>query len=446
MICCVLGFSLDFLKQNLFFLEKDKNNRVVFIDYKIPEKCEVVHSNIHFFAISSLFDISLVSSKIASIALFLEIEIVDLKNDPTLQQVASKILSIHQSLCVEFSDVLDFGAQKYKNALENLQKPYQRFYHLRNAFKDVPAIIVGAGPSLELIINDLEKYCDKALIIAGGKALEKIPFEPHFGVIIDPNEPLSNVSHTNTTICFQSRVNNHNLANFSSYRLQIPDSHLSFLNELTGDEQLALCGPTCGTVAVYLSLVLGCNPIITCGMDFCFLDDKKYAMDEKKQHKGNAWALNKKQQRVMTQKDWILAVQWMQQVEALYPNRQFFNISEEGLSFFSEANLSDFSFLNQDNFYQKIQKLLQKIPYESNNQILKWQKMIQLTQVENLNTLEESNIVQLQLLDPLWRLWQPIFEREFMKSTCNENEEMEKHKLAFFDLVLKAHKEVRYEL
>ena len=435
MICCVLGFCLDFLKQKVLFLDENKHNMVVFIDYERPQNFEFTHPNLYFFTVQSLLDISVVSAKIASLGLVLPIEVVELKKDSLLQQVAAKILSIHQHLNVEFSDVLDFGVQKYKNAIENLQKSYQKIQHLKDLFKNIPAIIVGAGPSLESTIADLEKYQSKALIIAGGKALEKIPFKPHFGVIIDPNELLANVTNLDTVICFQARVNSQNLARFSSNRLQIPEGHLPFLNELTGDDSIADCGVTCGNVGVYLSLVLGCNPIITCGMDFCFLDNRKYAFDESKVLQDSVTAVNQKGILVKTQNDWMLAVAWMQKVSKLNPDRKFFNISEEGLEFFPKTTFADLFFDLQEDFHYKIQKILQKVPYNCLEEASRFQTDFSSEKKQTVN-IEEK------LLIPLWNLWSPIFEREFVKNGSNSDEEMQKHKLAFFDMVLNEYRQL----
>ena len=61
---------------------------------------------------------------------------------------------------------------------------------LFECFKDVPAIICGAGPSLDKNIDLLARLKDKALIFAGSTALNALigkKILPHFGAAIDPH-------------------------------------------------------------------------------------------------------------------------------------------------------------------------------------------------------------------------------------------------------------------
>ena len=63
--------------------------------------------------------------------------------------------------------------------------------NLKGVFGGFPAIIVGAGPSLEYCIEDLKELKNRAFIIAGGSAvsaLSKWGIEPHLIVAVDPNE------------------------------------------------------------------------------------------------------------------------------------------------------------------------------------------------------------------------------------------------------------------
>lgn len=61
---------------------------------------------------------------------------------------------------------------------------------LFDKFKEVPAIICGAGPSLEKNLTLLKEIKDQAIIFAGGSALNALQAKgitPHFGAGIDPN-------------------------------------------------------------------------------------------------------------------------------------------------------------------------------------------------------------------------------------------------------------------
>lgn len=94
--------------------------------------------------------------------------------------------------------VIKLGPDMMTNGILNLVKYYTHpgVNTLFNQFKDVPAIVVSAGPSLNKNIHLLKEAKGKALIIAVGtavKALQKQGIEPDFIVTIDPH--LLNYEH-----------------------------------------------------------------------------------------------------------------------------------------------------------------------------------------------------------------------------------------------------------
>ncbi len=84
------------------------------------------------------------------------------------------------------------GYQPFCNFVENVKQLPHSFYAnaLRGAFANVPAIVCGAGPSLQQSMACLSGLEKKALIIAGGSTLAALSSQgvlPHFGMAIDPN-------------------------------------------------------------------------------------------------------------------------------------------------------------------------------------------------------------------------------------------------------------------
>src|SRR5262245_18924083 len=62
---------------------------------------------------------------------------------------------------------------------------------LRDAFSGVPAIVVGAGPSLDQNVRDLRTCAGRALIVATDTAwrpLASAGIDPHIVVALDPSE------------------------------------------------------------------------------------------------------------------------------------------------------------------------------------------------------------------------------------------------------------------
>jgi len=80
-------------------------------------------------------------------------------------------LSIDQNM--SFAEYIYVSPLVYKNVLNNAIKLPKAFdiYALKDAFKDLPTIICGAGPSLNKNGARLNKLRDRALIFAGGRAL-----------------------------------------------------------------------------------------------------------------------------------------------------------------------------------------------------------------------------------------------------------------------------------
>jgi len=79
-----------------------------------------------------------------------------------------------------------------ENILPNIQAWHGSFLAsgLSGRFKNIPAVICGAGPSLHAHLPFLKEWEDKALILAGGStitALSNHGFTPHLGIAFDPN-------------------------------------------------------------------------------------------------------------------------------------------------------------------------------------------------------------------------------------------------------------------
>ena len=78
---------------------------------------------------------------------------------------------------------------------------------LKNRFRDIPCIVVGAGPSLDKNIRYLRKACEKAIILCCDAALKPLlshNIVPNFVVVLDPQEEiarfLSNVPQSGITL------------------------------------------------------------------------------------------------------------------------------------------------------------------------------------------------------------------------------------------------------
>lgn len=212
---------------------------------------------------------------------------------------------IHERLLLEIQSSLEFWeniTQAYESEHEALGQPfYANFYrnisllphaHRANAlfhqFEKVPAIICGAGPSLDKNIEFLKTLKDRALIFAGGtsmNALNSRGFLPHFGLGIDPNPAQLTRLIMNTA--FETPFLYRNRLYHEALRLvQAPTLYVTgtggyrLSNWLEG--QLGISGEDVSegfnviNFSLSLAYAFGCNPIIFVGVDLAYSGGQSY--------------------------------------------------------------------------------------------------------------------------------------------------------------------------
>ncbi|PKM77598.1 MAG: hypothetical protein CVU90_07040 [Firmicutes bacterium HGW-Firmicutes-15] len=157
-------------------------------------------------------------------------------------------------------------------------------------FKNIPAIIVSAGPSLEKRVDELKEIQDKALIIApgtGAKVCNRRGIKAHMIVAMDSLKIEANIFKDNKIDIL-----------IGSYRLH-PEvdkvfSH-RFLRMMVTNEVIAQYfhhyfglpaevlndHASVSSTAIDYAVKLGCNPIILVGQDLCFYDNKVHADEQK---------------------------------------------------------------------------------------------------------------------------------------------------------------------
>ncbi len=165
--------------------------------------------------------------------------------------------------------------------------------HLKGAFKNIPAVICGAGSSLKSEIGFLKELEQKALVIAGGSAITALGhygIKPHIAMAVDPNEEeherLKTSSCFETPFVYSSRLHKEVLSStnmqmgylcsntgglFEAWVHEKLGIHTqSFALEL-GEEALSVT-----TLATAFAVEMGCNPIIFCGVDLAYSSGQRY--------------------------------------------------------------------------------------------------------------------------------------------------------------------------
>lgn len=226
-------------------------------------------------------------------------------------------------------------------------------------FHKVPAIICGAGPSLAKNISLLGTLLDKAIVFAGGSALNVLnaaAFQPHFGAGIDPNpmqlKRLSESQGFEVPFFYRNRMfhdafkmihgphlyitgsGGYDISQFFEEKFKI---EADFLDE--GHNVVNFC--------VQVAHEMGCNPIIFVGMDLAFTGMLEYApgvvedasvsqtaiLDIKEEDDKALIREDIHGQPVYTLWKWIAEAEWLGDFAKEHPQLEMINCTEGGLGF-----------------------------------------------------------------------------------------------------------------
>ncbi len=233
--------------------------------------------------------------------------------------------------------------------------------------------------------------------------------------------------------------------------LWFPDSHHSFLNWIEGEEGAFDGGWTVGNFLTAVALLMGCDPIVFVGMDLCYEGARRYAYTH------NAMPVyslvevkTKREEKVLTQQDWLMARLWLEDLAARTPDRQFIDAREGGLEFrppIQCARLDSLVFEERRELQSQVHRAVQALPLaeEGKQRWLQWEKSLQQCKRLADRSLfgEEEDfsgeIVYEKLLLPLWQTWRPIFERELDLDPQNDEGKLKLNRFLFFQRVIQEH-------
>jgi hypothetical protein len=257
------------------------------------------------------------------------------------------------------------GHQLFQQFLDTISILPTSFYANRwkDAFRGVPAVICGAGPSLEEAlpwIRELAASPASALVITGGSALPVLSRHgiwPHFGVAVDPNleeyRRLKHYTGFEVPFLYATRL-------FPAC-FQTVSGPFGFMHSGVGgmwdfwlSEALGMNEPLLGSVleegsmsvtALCLSWahLLGCSPLILAGVDLAYVQGKHYAQGAVasgtevtiKQSLSAADRLVKVYDRsgqdLYTANRWLMEARAYDQWARTLHRGQIFTLSEQGL-------------------------------------------------------------------------------------------------------------------
>ncbi|HEY4832264.1 MAG TPA: 6-hydroxymethylpterin diphosphokinase MptE-like protein, partial [Waddliaceae bacterium] len=231
-------------------------------------------------------------------------------------------------------------------------------HELEGKFQGTPAIICGAGPSLENQISLLRSIQDKALIFGAGTAMNVLTrhgLSPHFGGGVDPST--TSRSRLTTSFAFevpyfyQNRFNYEALELVHGYKLFVSGTdfyNLRYLEEKLGILSVHPIFAELSTTSFCLAVAeaLGCNPIILVGVDLAYKDYHRYPkgvtahpLDTKLEHK-EVYTIfdeeiipgkNVDGNELPTRLDWVLEANSYSRFSYAHPRLNLINCTEGGL-------------------------------------------------------------------------------------------------------------------
>jgi hypothetical protein len=356
------------------------------------------------------------------------------------------------------SDSEDMGLKVLKNVIKNLNVlPKAKLgISLEGKCAGIPAIVCGAGASLDRIAPQLKEIQDRALIIAGGssvRALNAHGIRPHLVAHVDPHPPYRRFleqDNFEAPFFYQGRFCYSLLERAEGPLVVMPDSG-SYPLEAWIAAELGIfaerfdAGWTVANFCTALAAHLGCSKMILAGMDFSCGPDAIYA-SKIAGEENRAKLIEIQKDKLYSKRDWLMSAEWTASFAKKHPGIQWINLSEdvdlpgiERREFSSEMLLPPSSF-DMSGFVhalietagspeaalEKIESVRKKVRdsfercLELCGKLLKvWEEHYPHSPLEKgeyalLDTELEQELCHRHFLWPLWSVWKrPILRSSF---------------------------------
>lgn len=277
------------------------------------------------------------------------------------------------------SECKDFHIPKYLNTIKNIKilKHIKRLSKFKGFFKDIPALVCGAGESLALDKEAVFLARNKAVVISGGSAIRilsdlKIPFD--LAAVIDPNplyERFHKVHYFDGP--WMSLFQN---APFFSYFFhgdcfmaadKENEIEKDIFKELEIEHEGYDYGWSVGNFIAFAAAYLGCNPIIMSGMDMGF-SSQEYGIELEREEKNQERYDVFDEANFITRKDLYLSKQYFELLTKMFPMTTFYQSSYSRLAPEGFKKMDLLSFFKQSEDYDikaLMHQMLQSQNYET---------------------------------------------------------------------------------
>lgn len=386
----------------------------------------------------------------------------------------------HRGVDLLASDCEDMGLKVLSNAIKNLSAlPLSRLGHsLEGKCAGMPAIVCGAGPSLNNAIPLLASLKDKAILIAGGSAVRALNAQgmaPHICAHVDPAPPYRRFLEQESfeaPFFYQGRFNHDLLKLVHGPLIWMPDSGSYPLEAWLAAEcglftERFDAGWTVSNFCTSLALHLGCSAVIFVGMDFSCGPDAIYASQISGDENRDA-LIELEKDKLYSKRDWLMSAEWTGASVRKNPQVQWINASSGGIdlpnverralsevaetlltqqldvegkihSLIFEAEKTHVTFEKVIDVRKKIKESFEKSLSLCEAMLKIWEKHFPNSPLEKgeyalLDHELEQQICALYFLMPLWNVWKrPILRRESHPLGAHV------HRLLFFKKAIEMH-------
>ncbi len=199
-----------------------------------------------------------------------------------------EILEFTNNTAIAISTSLGFSKQFFKCFARNIKQIVEStvINELKDKFKNMPGIVVSAGPSLEKNIHLLKDVQDKFIIITGGRTLKTLLDEgvrPDFVCSIDPGDAsytvIEKVLDSNVPLIFSEVSNYKMVEEYKGNKIFFEDMDFHDITyDLVGKKADGLWqGGSVAHICISLAEYLGCNNIIFVGQDLAYTNNKYHS-------------------------------------------------------------------------------------------------------------------------------------------------------------------------
>lgn len=446
-LCIIGGETID-EKAAIDWLERQEKRRLFLVDCDSRPK----HQRVLAYGASSLIEQKIAANEIGWSAVMQPLEI---RAAEGYEAIESRVRESHLAARLLLSMVSDLGIRAFSNARENWKKlgPFAPLSSLKDCMKGTPAIVAGAGPSLEEALPTLNEISSRALLIGSGTALSifsKKGIEPHLACALDSRTPAEFMrSAAGVIACVQSKLNPQAMAEIRGTKILAPQGGpLPWESWWLGEQEMIDSGNTVGNFAAQIAVYFGCRPIIYVGLDLCYRGEVKYAEKHQQERFELIETQNRKGEIVLTQHDWLMAARSHRNLAAEYAERRWISTAQAGLHLGEHVEVLSWEeaclFLNREvNIKERLAAAVQAAPEIKidEKKESEWQESIERSLLacrRSEEVLLREEPVYRFYLAPLWHLWLPVFRRESQKE-----DDLQRSRLLFFEKALVALRYIR---